>query len=151
MYYLGAGKLAPFKKKANMAERFDDYDYMPRGMREYMSFHGRHFSKPLYEWAVGMMENRDGGKVKPVDKEVFSDKMKANGVTLKNDKGYDGPYVWCMATADYLGSSITDEMHLARFVHDYLDDPDGSPTRAFDEFYAKTLALGTPIVWEEVL
>jgi len=134
-----------------MAERFDDYDYIPRGMREYMSYNGRHFSKPLYEWAVKMMEGRDGEKMRPLEKSVFDERMRANGVALNNDKGYDGVYVWSMATADYMGSSITDEMHLAKFVKDYLDDPDGSPTRAFDEFYAKTMALGMPIPWEEVL
>lgn len=134
-----------------MAERFDDYDYIPRGMREYMSYNGRHFSKPLYEWAVKMMEGRDGEKMRPVEKSVFDEKMRTNGITLKNDKGYDGVYVWSMATADYMGSSITDEMHLAKFVKDHLDDPDGSPTRAFDEFYAKTMALGMPIPWGEVL
>lgn len=98
-----------------------------------------------------MMETRDGGKITPVDKEVFNEKMRANGVVLKNDLGYDGPYAWSMATADYMGSSITDEVHLARFVHDYLDDPDGAKTRAFDEFYVKTMALGIPIVWEDVI
>ena len=98
-----------------------------------------------------MMEGRSGEKIKVVDKEVFNEKMRVNNVTLKNDKGYDGPYVWCMATADYMGSSITDEVHLALYVRDYLDDPDGSKTRAFDEFYAKTMALGIPIVWEEVI
>ena len=134
-----------------MAERFDDYEMIPRGMREYLSYHGRHFSKPLYEWAVGMMTMRDGGRVKAVDKDVFEERMKANGVTLQNDMGYDGPYVWCMATADYLGSSVPDEAHLAKYVKDYADDPDGSPTRAFDEFYAKTLALGIPIIWEEII
>jgi hypothetical protein len=134
-----------------MAERFDDYDMMPRGLREYLSYNGRHFSKALYEWAVKMMEARDGNRMRPVEKSVFDEKMRANNVTLKNDKGYDGPYVWCMATADYMGSSITDEAHLAKFVADYLDDPDGSPTRAFDEFYAKTLALGIPIPWDDVL
>lgn len=134
-----------------MAERFDDYDAIPGGLRNYMSYNGRHFSKPLYEWSVRMMEGRNGDKIKPVEKSVFDERMRANGVTLKNDKGYDGPYVWCMATADYMGSSISDEMHLARFVADYLDDPDGSPTRAFDEFYAKTMALGIPIPWDDVL
>lgn len=134
-----------------MAERFDDYDAIPSGLRNYMSYNGRHFSKPLYEWAVRMMEGRNGDKIKPVEKSVFDERMRANGVTLKNDNGYDGPYVWCMATADYMGSSISDEMHLARFVADYLDDPDGSPTRAFDEFYAKTMALGIPIPWDDVL
>lgn len=124
---------------------------MPRGMREYLSYHGRHFSKPLYEWAVGMMETRQGGKVNSVSKETFDEKMKALGVKVKNDMGYDLPYVWAMGTADYLGSSIVDEPHLAKFVSDYADDPDGSKTRAFDEFYAKTLALGIPIVWEDVI
>ena len=134
-----------------MAERIDDYEPMPRGLREYLSYNGRHFSKPLYEWAVKMMETRTGEKMRPVEKSVFDEKMRTNGVTLKNDKGYDGVYVWCMATSDYLGSSITDEAHLAKFVKDYMDDPDGSPTRAFDEFYAKTMALDIPIVWEDVL
>ena len=120
-------------------------------MREYLAYHGRHFSKPMYEWAVGMMSGRNGEKIKTVEKSVFDEKMRVNGVTLNNDKGYDGPYVWAMATADYMGSSITDEMHLAKFVKDYLDDPDGSPTRAFDEFYAKTMALGIPVRWEDVI
>ena len=134
-----------------MAERIDDYEPMPRGLREYLSYNGRHFSKPLYEWAVKMMETRTGEMMRPVEKSVFEEKMRTNGVTLQNDKGYDGAYVWCMATSDYMGSSIVDEAHLAKFVKDYQDDPDGSPTRAFDEFYAKTMALGIPIVWEDVL
>lgn len=133
-----------------MAERFDDYDFMPRGMREYMSYHGRHFSKPLYEWAVDMMVTRDGGKVKALEKDTVMERLRANGVTVKRDMGYDVPYIWAMATADYMGSAISDEAHLAKFVRDYADDPDGSPTRAFDEFYAKTMALGIPIVWEDV-
>lgn len=120
-------------------------------MREYMSYYGRHFSKPLYEMAVGMMETREGGKVKVMEKEAVMEKLKANSVTVKNDKGYDIPYVWAMATADYMGSSISDEAHLAKFVKDYCDDPDGSKTRAFDEFYAKTLAMDIPIVWEDLM
>lgn len=134
-----------------MNERFDDYDIMPRGMREYLSYHGRHFSKPLYEWAVSMMTGRDGSKIKTMDKDAFKEKLKSLGVTVKNDMGYDLPYIWAMGTADYLGSSITDEAHLAKFVMDYADDVDGSKTRAFDEFYAKTMALGIPILWEDVI
>ena len=134
-----------------MAERIDSYEIIPRGMREYLSYYGKHFSKPLYEMAVGMMETRDGGKVKVMEKEAVMEKLKANNVSVKNDKGYDLPYIWAMATADYMGSSITDEPHLAKFVKDYADDPDGSKTRAFDEFYAKTLALDIPIVWEDLM
>ena len=134
-----------------MAERIDAYEVVPRGMREYMSYYGRHISKPLYELAVGMMETRDGGKVKTMEKDAVLEKLKANGVTVKNDKAYDVPYVWAMGMADYMGSSITDEAHLAKFVMDYVDDRDGSKTRAFDELYAKTLALDIPLIWEDLL
>lgn len=120
-------------------------------MKQYLSYYGRHFSKPLYEMAVEMMETRDGGKIKPMEKQAVLDKLTIYNSTVENDKGYDVPYVWAMGSADYLGSSIPDEQHLAKFVRDYQDDPDGSGTRAFDEFYAKTLALDIPIVWEDVM
>lgn len=134
-----------------MAERIDTYEVIPHGMKQFLSYYGRHFSKPLYEMAVEMMETRDGNKVKPMEKQAVMDKLKIYNTAVENDKGYDVPYVWAMGTADYLGSSIPDEPHLAKFVHDYVDDPDGSPTRAFDEFYAKTLALDIPIAWEDVM
>lgn len=134
-----------------MAERIDDYELIPRDMKEYLSYHGRHFSKPMLEWAVSMMEGRDGGKIKPLERDALKEKLRASGVTIKNDKGYDLPYIYAMGMADYLGSSIPDEAHLAKFVQDYADDRDGSPTRAFDEFYAKTMALGIPIPWFDVI
>jgi hypothetical protein len=37
------------------------------------------------------------------------------------------------------------------FVKDYLDDVDGSPTRALDEYYAKCIACGTPFSWEDYI
>ena len=120
-------------------------------MDAYMSNYGRHISKPMYQWAVSKMRDRNGNKVKPEDKEVVEHILEANGVSIKNDKAYDVPYVFMMARSDYYGSSIQDEQHLARFVMDYLDDVDGSSTRAFDELYAKTIALGIPIDWEDVI
>lgn len=132
-------------------DRLDYYDIKPAGMGAYLSNHGYHFSKPMYQWAVSMMKDRNGAKLSPVEKQVCEDALKANGVSLKRDKGYDAPYVWMMGIADYLGSSLPDEMHLALFVKDYLDDPDGAETRAFDEFYVKTVALGIPIPWEDVI
>lgn len=134
-----------------MAERIDSYEAIPRGMKEYLSYYGRHFSKPLYEMAVGMMQTRDGGKVKVMEKDAVMEKLKVNNVVVKNDRGYDVPYVWAMATADYMGSSISDEPHLAKFIKDYIDDVDGSQTRAFDEFYAKTLAMDIPVIWEDLM
>ena len=122
-------------------DRLDYYDIIPAGMDAYMSSHGRHFSRPMLEWAVRKMRDRNGNEL-----------LKANSVTIENDKGYyDQLYVWCMGRADYLGSSIPDEAHLLHFVKDYLDDIDGSETRAFDEFYIKTVALGIDIPWEDMI
>ena len=106
----------------------------------------------MLEWAVGMMENRKGGRVDVVDKKKFDELMKTYNQTLKrNDGYYDGPYVWCMATSDYYGSSIIDEQHLAMYVKDYIDDIDGNETRAFDEFYINCIAKGIDIPWEDLI
>lgn len=77
--------------------------------------------------------------------------LKANNITLDNDKGYDAAYVFNMAKSDYLGSAIMDEAHLAKFVKDYLDDKDGFDGIAFSRFYADCLAKGVPILWEEMI
>ena len=133
-------------------DRLDYFDIMPAGMDAYLSSHGYHFSKPMLEWAVGKMKDRKGEPIPIPGKAKLDEILKTNGVTLENDKGYyDALYVWCMAKADYWGSSIVEEMRLAKFLKDYIDDPDGSPTRAFDEFYVKTIALGIDIPWEYLI
>lgn len=133
-------------------ERLDYYDIIPKGMDAYLSAHGHHFSKAMYEWAVSMMEDRKGNSMKPVEKKQFDELMGAYNMKLKRTEGYyDGVYVWCMATSDYLGSSIIDEQHLAMFVKDYVDDVDGNRTRAFDEFYINCVAKGVDIPWEDMI
>lgn len=132
--------------------RLDYYDIMPKGMDAYLASHGRHYSKPMLEWAVGMMKDRRGNKMAIPEKKQVDEKLKAYGIELARTNGYyDAAYVWAMAMADYFGSSIVDEMHLAKFVKDYIDDPDGSESRAFDEFYIKTIALGIDIPWEDMI
>ena len=118
---------------------------------EYTDMYSLHFSKRLYDFAVSMMTDRNGAKLQPMDKDKVSDFLRTNNVTLKNDRGYDAAYVLSMAKADYWGSSITDDAHLAKFVKDYLDDPDGSRTKAFDHFIVDCRAKGEPIFWDEML
>ena len=84
--------------------------------------------------------------IKPLD-----DVMKQYNIKIKNDVGYDALYVFSMAMADYYGSSLTDRQHVALFVKDYLDDPDGTSTRALDEYVGKCIGAGTPVMWEDVL
>lgn len=132
--------------------RLDYYDILPAGMDAYLANHGRHFSKPMLEWAVSMMEDRRGNSVSIPDKKDFDERMRIYKQELKRKEGfYDGLYVWCMATSDYLGSSIIDEQHLAMFVKDYIDDIDGNETRAFDEFYINCNAKGIDIPWKDMI
>lgn len=56
-----------------------------------------------------------------------------------------------MARADYFGSSIKDEQHLALFVKDYIDDSDGYDTIAFTRFYADCIGKGIIINWEDMI
>ena len=133
-------------------DRLDYYDITPKGMDAYMASHGRHFSKPMLEWAVGRMRDRSGKKVSLPDKKQLDNILASNNVTIERSEGfYDPLYVWCMARADYFGSSLSDDMHMARYVKDFLDDPDGNPTRAFDEFYVNCVAKGVDIPWEDMI
>lgn len=133
-------------------DRLDYYDIMPEGMDAYLSSHGRHFSKPMLEWAVGMMRDRSDKKIKLPEKKNYDELMKIYNVTLNRTEGfYDGLYVWCMALADYFGSSVIDEQHLAKYVGDYIDDKDGTSTRAFDEFYINCIAKGIDIPWPDLI
>lgn len=130
----------------------DYYDILPKGMDAYLSNHGHHFSKPMLEWAVSMMKDREGKKAQMIDKKKLDELLDAYGVKLKRTDGYYDPiYVYLMAKSDYFGSSIEDEIRLAKFVGDYIDDPDGNPTRAFDEFYVNCLAKGVDIPWEDLI
>ena len=118
---------------------------------EYTDQYGLHFNKKLYEWAVSMMTDRRGDKADALPKEHVREWLSARGVTIDNDKGHDVPYVLAMMKADYYHSAIEDEQHLALAVRDYIDDPDGSPTKAFDHFVVDCRAKEEPIFWDEML
>lgn len=132
-------------------DRLDHYEIKPAKMAAYLSNYGWHFSKAMCDWAVSRMRDRNGAKLTPYDKAKVESILSQNGIELKNNSAYDATYVLNMARADYWGSSIIDEPHLAKFVKDYLDDIDGTETRAMDEFYANCVGKGTPIVWSEMM
>jgi hypothetical protein len=56
-----------------------------------------------------------------------------------------------MCRADYMGSSIEDEIHMARFIKDYIEDPDAYDGMPFTRFYADCIGSGTPIPWSDLL
>lgn len=132
-------------------DRLDLYDVRPAGLDAFLSNYGWHFSKAMCDWAVSRMRDRNGARIQPYDKDKVDSILKANGIVLDNDVAYDATYVMNMARADYFGSSINDEMHLAKFVKDYLDDRDGYEGIAFSRFYADCVASGTPVLWERMM
>ena len=81
-------------------------------------------------------------KITPYTKENLDSMMSANGITIDNNIGYDALYVLNMAKADFHGTSITEESRLARYVKDYLDDPDGYDGIAMTRFYADCIGKG---------
>lgn len=120
-------------------------------MEQYLETYGWHFSKAMCEWAVSGMKDRTGARVQKIDKESLRTLLQRHGIVLENDLGYDAVYAYCMARADYWGSSITDDAHLVKFVKDYLDDPDGYDGLPFTRFYADCVGRGNPIQWDDML
>lgn len=127
------------------------FDEMPEAMVNYMRHYGPHFNRKLCEFAVGMMTKDDGQKITPYNKEQVKTILTRYGIVLKNDQLHDSTYVANMCKADFLGSSIQDESHLALYIKDVIDDPDGYDGLVFNRWYADMCYSGIAIEWEEML
>lgn len=135
--------------------RLDAREVFPSGMEEYLSQYGWHFSKKMCEWAVSRMYKRNSlDKKIPIqswNKDSVDKLLNKYGVTIENKIGYDYIFAANMCIADYYGSSIIDEQHVALFIKDYVDDPDGYEELPFTRFYADCIGSGVPINWEDML
>lgn len=135
--------------------RLDAREVFPSGMEEYLSQYGWHFSKKMCEWAVSRMYKRNSlDKKVPIqswNKDSVDKLLNKYGVTIENKIGYDYVFAANMCIADYYGSSIIDEQHVALFIKDYVDDPDGYEELPFTRFYADCIGSGVPINWEDML
>lgn len=131
--------------------RLDMYDKMPSGMDKYLQYYGWHFSKKLCEHAVSNMKLSNGSKVDMMSKEDVDNLLKRYGVEVEKKKGYDCVFVACMAKADYYGSSVPNEECLARFIKDYIDDPDGYDGLPMTRYFADVIGKGEPIIWDDMI
>lgn len=136
--------------------RLDSYDTYPSGMKNYLSIYGWHFSKKMCEWAVSRMyKKEEENKSEQPNSNYTRDKvdilLKRYDLKLENNKGYDDVYVANMCKFDFLGSSIDNEMKLAQFIKDYIDDADAYEGMPFTRFYADCIGSGTPIIWEDMI
>ena len=135
--------------------RLDARDKFPSGMEEYLSHYGWHFSKAMCDWACSKMYKTDvAGRrtyTTPWTKEEVDNLLKRYNITLNNKIGYDYVFAANMCKADYMGSSIMDEQHVALFIKDYVDDKDGYPELPFTRVYADCVGSGNPIDWGGML
>jgi len=133
---------------------FTQFDEMPEAMIAYMRHYGPHFNRKLFEFAVGRMTKKTNGNdtpINPYNREQVKNLLANNGIQLKNDQLYDSAYVANMCKADFLGSSVTDEKHLALYIKDVVDDPDGYDGIVFNRWYADMCYTGVAIDWEDML
>lgn len=133
---------------------FTQFDEMPEAMVAYMRHYGPHFNRKLFEFAVGRMTKKVNGTdtpINPYNREQVRNLLSNNGIQLKNDQLYDSAYVANMCKADFLGSSVTDEKHLALYIKDAVDDPDGYDGIVFNRWYADMCYTGVAIDWEDML
>ena len=136
--------------------RLDNYGAYPSGMKEYLSIYGWHFSKKMCDWAVSRMyKKEEENKSEQPNSNYTRDKvdilLKRYDLKLENNKGYDDVYIANMCKFDFLGSSIDNEIKLAQFIKDYIDDADAYEGMPFTRFYADCIGSGTPIIWEDMI
>ena len=131
-----------------MRESLDLYDQRPEAMTNYIRYYGRHFNRKLCDFAVNLIADQMDSTM---SKTQLEDLLNKHGVRLENNTLYDAVYVANMCKADFLGSSIKDEQHMALYVKDVIDDRDGYDGIVFNRWYADMTRKGIPIDWEEVL
>lgn len=127
--------------------RLDFYDDRPTSMKRYLKYYGEHFNGKLCSFAISKMKH---GK-NPVLKEKIDEILQKYAVELENNDLYDYVYVYNMGNNDFMGSSISDERHLALYVKDVIDDKDGYDGIVFNRWYADMVFLGIPIEWDDML
>lgn len=132
-------------------ENFTAYETIPEDLTIYLSHNGPHFNKAAFEFAVEQMYIDEDEEFKAFNKQQVEGFLESYKVKVKNNKLYDAAYVANMCKADYLNSSVPDEEHLAKYIKDTLDDPDGADGLVFNRWIADMKWLGIPIPWDEFI
>lgn len=133
-----------------------EIDMMPRAQKVYLMRYGWHFNKQAYLYASDLMRKRNKQtekleKVPRYTKDEVDALLQRHNVQVEHKGGYDYVYAAQMCRADYLGSSIADEQHLALYVKDTCDDADGGDGAIMRKWYASMVGSGEPVEWEDLL
>ena len=128
---------------------------IPEDMKTYLSYYGMNFSKKLYEFAVSNMrrESADGKmeKVKPMTADELKSLLSKHKIEIEHNDLYNALYLAAMVKADYWGSSIEDEEHLAKYIEDTLCDVDAAEGQVLARYLADCSVGGCIIYWEDMI
>ena len=133
-----------------MRAALDQYDELPKAMRKYLMHNGWHFNKSLCDFAISLMK-KHGKRLDPISKENVDKLLDQHKIQLDNNVGYDYVFVANMCKADYYGSSITDDKHVALYIKDTIDDEDAADGTTMRRWYATMVANGTMVDWDDSL
>ena len=133
-----------------MRVALDSYDELPRSMRRYLRYNGWHFNKPLCDYAISLMR-KNGKPLEAISKENVDKLLEQYKIQLDNNAGYDYVFVANMCKADYYGSSITDDKHVALYIKDTIDDEDAADGTTMRRWYATMIANGVMVNWDDSL
>ena len=128
----------------------DELDLIPEGYRRYVRRHGRHFSEALCNFATKLMKG-ENGEPKTLTKEEVDKMLEEFGIEVKGATEYDTVFVANMGLTDYLGSSVPDMEHLARYIRDVIDDPDGYEGIAFGRWFSDMCNKRVEVPWENLM
>lgn len=131
-------------------ESLDSYDIRPKAMTQYLGHYGWHFNNAMLNFALSKMTSH-GQVLSPLTKDKVDTLLNTYNITIQNNELYDYVYVANMCKADFIGSSITDEQHLALYIKDVIDDEDGYNGIVFTRWYADMCKKGIPIDWEAMM
>lgn len=140
-----------------MTDRYSEM--MPQSMIAYLVNYGWHFNQRAVDFAASNMKKRkrdskdenDLEPITPYTKEEVDEILKKHNIKLEHNQMCDYIYVANKAQADYLGSSIEDEKHLALHIKDEIDDVDRKDGVIMKMWYAMMYGNGIGIPWYELL
>lgn len=126
---------------------------LPQDMEQYLSYYGPHFNKQLYEFATKKMRKKDKNtekttKIVPPTLTELNDILAKHKIEIEENNIYDALYLAAMVKADFWGSAIEDEEHMAKYIEDVICDVDGYEGIVFSRFLADCTAKGITIFWD---
>ena len=136
-------------------ENLTAYETMPESLAIYLSHNGPHFNKACCDFAISQMYRTDdnGNELEfiPFTRQEIKQLLIANNIKVKYAQLDDITYVANMCKADYLGGSVPSEQHLAKYIKEAIDDPDGCEGLLFNRWIADMKWLGIAIPWDEFI